>query len=252
MSRIPHRKQKDARPHDDAGRLLCDRCGLRVVGWMLRRPDNCGRQTEISVSCRRQPTDVVASWRRYGWEIDLATKEARHGTAVLGRGRGRVVDLRDTPGREAEPVSTAHASTAAIAAADDAREHATADTTPPARRRGLVYLLHFTSLYKHARHYLGATGKTLDERVSAHRGGECSGDHDGRPAKLITALLNDGGDFVVARTWETATRRAAFLLERQLKKRGSRRRLCPICQPPGLRRRPHESRVPAAAREPDG
>lgn len=102
------------------------------------------------------------------------------------------------------------------------------------RQRGLVYLLCFAhSPYKHARHYLGATGMTLEDRVSAHRGETTfEGDRSyGRSAKLITALLQAGGDFVVADVWETDTRAEAFVLEKRLKKQGSRARLCSICNP---------------------
>lgn len=91
---------------------------------------------------------------------------------------------------------------------------------------GVVYLLHFLQPYAHARHYLGATGLTLDARISGHRTGDT-----GRPATLIRALLAAGGDFIIARTWETATRGEAFALERRLKTRGSRGRLCPLCRP---------------------
>jgi hypothetical protein len=104
--------------------------------------------------------------------------------------------------------------------------------------KGLVYLLCFAhSPYKHARHYLGATGMALEDRVAAHRGETLhEGDKSyGRSAKLITALLQAGGDFVVADVWETDTRAEAFELERRLKKQGSRARLCSICNPGNTR-----------------
>jgi len=103
--------------------------------------------------------------------------------------------------------------------------------------KGIVYLLHFTQKYVHAGHYLGATGMTLEDRVAAHRGVTTfEGDRSyGRSAKLISALLHAGGDFVVADVWETDTRAEAFELERRLKKQGSRARLCSICNPGNCR-----------------
>lgn len=104
--------------------------------------------------------------------------------------------------------------------------------------KGLVYLLCFAhSPYKHARHYLGATGLSIEDRVAAHRGVALhEGDRSyGRPAKLIAALLAAGGDFVVADVWETDTRAEAFELEKRLKKQGSRARLCSICSPGNVR-----------------
>lgn len=104
--------------------------------------------------------------------------------------------------------------------------------------KGIVYLLCFAhSPYKHAMHYLGATGMPLEDRIAAHRGVTTfEGDtRYGRPAKLITALLAAGGDFIVADVWETATRAEAFALERQLKKQGSRARICSRCNPGNAR-----------------
>lgn len=94
-----------------------------------------------------------------------------------------------------------------------------------AKAKGYVYLLHFTMPYKHARHYVGATGLPLDVRLQAHRDGIA-----GRPAKLISALLKSGGDFVLARSWSTRTRAGAFELERKLKRQGGHSRKCPICR----------------------
>lgn len=197
MSRTPYRNRKGASPLNAAGQLQCDRCGQVPVGWPLHRPDNCGG----GVSCLRQPAAIRASWQRYGFSL------AREVEA--GEGCPSATEELTLP-----PVPRV-ASPAPVVIAP----------------LGLVYLLHFTTPYKHAKHYLGATGKTLDARLSAHRGGECAGDRDGRPAKLIQALLGAGGDFIVARTWATATRRDAFVLERALKKRGGRGRLCPVCRP---------------------
>lgn len=96
------------------------------------------------------------------------------------------------------------------------------------RVKGTVYLLCFAhSPYKHAKHYLGATGMPLAHRLGAHRGEN----HTGRPAKLLSALLGAGGDFVVADVWETDTREEAFELEKRLKRFRAPGRICSICHP---------------------
>lgn len=95
----------------------------------------------------------------------------------------------------------------------------------PAQPKGFCYLLHFTQPYRHASHYLGATGLPIAVRLQSHRDGVA-----GRPAKLIAALLRSGGDFVLARVWETSTRAEAFQLELKLKRQGGHSRKCPICR----------------------
>ena len=116
------------------------------------------------------------------------------------------------------------------ATAPDVETPAQGERTAPG---GLVYLLHFTTPYRHAAHYMGATGLPMEYREAAHRGRVLhDGDQSyGRPAKLVKALLDAGGDFVVADVWETDTLEQAFDLERKFKKQGSRRRLCSICSP---------------------
>lgn len=98
---------------------------------------------------------------------------------------------------------------------------------------GLVYVLHFTQPYKHARHYVGATGLPIEEREAAHRGVVLhAGDAPyGRAAVLVKALLASGGDFVIADVFETTTLAEAFELEKKLKRQGSRARVCTICNP---------------------
>lgn len=106
---------------------------------------------------------------------------------------------------------------------------------------GTVYLLHFTQPYvsqsgrgvKVARHYLGATGLPLEERLAAHRGiREYAGDISyGRPSRLLTAVLAAGGDWVVADVWETATRAEAFALEKRIKAHHNSTAYCSICNP---------------------
>ena len=83
-------------------------------------------------------------------------------------------------------------------------------------RVGTVYLLHFARPYHHARHYLGFASN-LAARIKSHRLGK------GSP--LIAAVIDDGIEIFVARTWENVTR--AF--ERRGHRKGSKRDVCPIC-----------------------
>ena len=86
----------------------------------------------------------------------------------------------------------------------------------------IVYLLHFSRPYRHARHYLGMTTLALEDRLVRHRRG------DG--AKLLRAAAQAGVEFVVARLWTTRTPREARQLEIKLKRRGGGGRHCPICE----------------------
>lgn len=79
-----------------------------------------------------------------------------------------------------------------------------------------VYLIHFNTAYKHAKHYLGSA-KDLEQRLEQHR--------MGRGARLIEVIQQHGISWEVVRTW-TATRKK----ESQLKKQGGRSRLCPVCK----------------------
>lgn len=93
---------------------------------------------------------------------------------------------------------------------------------------GCVYLLCFAETpYKHARHYLGATGMPLADRLAAHRG---DGTY-GRPARLLRALLAAGGDFQLADVWECADRADAFRLEKLFKHGFQPMRFCSLCEP---------------------
>jgi predicted GIY-YIG superfamily endonuclease len=82
---------------------------------------------------------------------------------------------------------------------------------------GTVYLLHFSTSFHHARHYLGWTSLPVEERLEQHRSG-----HGARLLEVVTA---NGISFSVARTW-TGTRR----LERSLKNHHNARRHCPMCK----------------------
>ena len=57
---------------------------------------------------------------------------------------------------------------------------------------GVIYLLHFSHSYRHARHYLGYT-ENLEQRLAQHRAG--------RGSPLIAAAIADGIELELAATW---------------------------------------------------
>ena len=85
---------------------------------------------------------------------------------------------------------------------------------------GVIYLLHFTRAYKHARHYIGwaASSRSLKTRLARHR--------QGQGARLIAVIIAAGIDFQLART--TVGTRAD---ERAIKHAGGATRYCPLCVP---------------------
>lgn len=87
------------------------------------------------------------------------------------------------------------------------------------RNRGTVYLLHFASPLRHARHYVGFTAGELAERLSDHAAGT--------GAKIMRAVRAQGIDFDCVRHWDGVTR--AF--ERRIKLDKNVSRLCPVCTP---------------------
>ena len=87
--------------------------------------------------------------------------------------------------------------------------------------QGTVYLLHFSSAYKHAKHYVGYTDD-LEERLKRHRAGN--------GARLVEVITAAGLTFEVARTWA-----GGHDLERRLKKHGATR-VCPICSQDAMSR----------------
>jgi predicted GIY-YIG superfamily endonuclease len=91
-------------------------------------------------------------------------------------------------------------------------------TTPASTRapRGVIYLVHFTQPYRHARHYTGWT-TDLDSRLAEH--------HKGRGARLLQVITQAGIDWTLARAWPGTRER-----ERQLKRQGGASRRCPICR----------------------
>lgn len=85
----------------------------------------------------------------------------------------------------------------------------------------MVYLLHFDSPLKHAKHYIGfvENAQNLEARMNIHLRGNGS--------KLIAAVVANGITFRIARLWHNASR----TFERQLKNRKEAPKLCPICNP---------------------
>jgi hypothetical protein len=83
---------------------------------------------------------------------------------------------------------------------------------------GTIYLLHFSSPFGHAKHYLGYTKVTLEARLSQH------GTSDG--ANLMWHVRKAGITWKLARTWEGDRTR-----ETALKRQGGHSRKCPLCRP---------------------
>lgn len=81
---------------------------------------------------------------------------------------------------------------------------------------GTVYLIHFDTPYKHAKHYTGWS-EDLETRLAEHKRG--SG------ARLMAVIKAEGIGWSLARTWENVDRH----FERRLKKQGGASRHCPMC-----------------------
>lgn len=92
-------------------------------------------------------------------------------------------------------------------------------TPAPPTVGGLVYVLHFTRPYRHAKHLIGAT--TRDESDHLY----------GATTALLQALRHDGGDIVIADIFDTETLAQATELAAKLRRQGSRARVCSICNP---------------------
>ena len=88
---------------------------------------------------------------------------------------------------------------------------------------GTVYLLHFETPYRHARHYTGWSAN-LPARLADHEAG--------RGARLLAVTLEAGIHAILARTWPGVTRE----VERRLKNQGGASRRCPAC---GVNPKPH-------------
>jgi len=79
----------------------------------------------------------------------------------------------------------------------------------------IIYLIHFTQAYWHARHYLGSTDN-LAARIEAHR--------SGNGARLMEVITAAGIDWQVVRTWAGSRQ-----VERRIKNRKEAPALCPVC-----------------------
>jgi predicted GIY-YIG superfamily endonuclease len=84
----------------------------------------------------------------------------------------------------------------------------------------IVYLIHFETPLKHARHYLGFTNSDLEDRLARHRAGGGS--------KLMRAIKEAKINWSVVRTWEGENVDRNF--ERRLKNRKQTHVFCPICR----------------------
>ncbi len=80
---------------------------------------------------------------------------------------------------------------------------------------GVVYMLHFSEPYKHARHYVGWTEDLL-HRLDQHA--------TGHGARLVTVIWSAGIGFTLIRICE-GTRAT----ERAIKNEGGAVRYCPAC-----------------------
>src|SRR5918999_6618796 len=103
---------------------------------------------------------------------------------------------------------------------------------------GVVYLLHFTRPYKHARHYMGWVHGSgfLAARLAEHTAG--------RGARLVQVVIEAGIGFELARLWP-----GDRALERTLKGRRMAPRYCLICRAEraGRPRPPALATTPATA-----
>jgi predicted GIY-YIG superfamily endonuclease len=80
---------------------------------------------------------------------------------------------------------------------------------------GRVYLICFERPYKHARHYMGWTARSIEERIAEHM--------TGKGSRLMAAVVNAGISWEVVKVWEGATLRDELRW-----KSGSAGRKCPI------------------------
>ena len=95
-----------------------------------------------------------------------------------------------------------------------------------------VYLVHFKSSLKHARHYLGfvENSQRVIDRLHKHV--------NGNGAAITRAAAAAGIDLVLVRTWRGKSRK----FERRLKLQKHHPRLCPVCNPGGYAGRSKHTR----------
>ena len=82
-------------------------------------------------------------------------------------------------------------------------------------RTPVVYLIHFSKAYKHARHYLG-TAEDVQARLHEHQ--------TGQGARLTQVAADAGITFEIVRMWNGSRKE-----ERKLKNRHNGPKLCPVC-----------------------
>ena len=80
---------------------------------------------------------------------------------------------------------------------------------------GTIYLIHFDTPYRHARHYMGFT-TNLQQRIKRHKAG--------RGSRLMSVIAQAGIGWTVVQTWAGDRH-----LERRIKRAGGLSRSCPIC-----------------------
>ena len=100
----------------------------------------------------------------------------------------------------------------------------------PAGGQDTIYLLHFSSPYRHARHYVGSTrGARIEQRLAEHQAGQ--------GAVLTAHAARAGVTFAVARTWDgdrwTEARMKGHTPARPTGSRTSWRPRCPLCRANG-------------------
>lgn len=78
-----------------------------------------------------------------------------------------------------------------------------------------IYLLHFDTPYRHAKHYLGIA-RNLDKRLAQHAAGQ--------GARLTQVVKDAGIGWTLARTWK-----GDRTDERRMKQNGKSWR-CPLCK----------------------
>lgn len=79
-----------------------------------------------------------------------------------------------------------------------------------------VYLIHFQTNLKHARHYVGYAAR-VTQRLAHHK--------QGTGARLLAVCNALGIEYDIARTWEGEGRD----FERKLKRCKNTARYCPVC-----------------------
>jgi predicted GIY-YIG superfamily endonuclease len=96
--------------------------------------------------------------------------------------------------------------------------------------KNVVYLIHFDTPYKHARHYMGST-TDLRVRLAQHA--------HGNGARLMSVIGAAGITWRLARVWQFSGIWAARKFESHVKKHTSGSvRLCPICREEAKHGRP--------------